>query len=123
MNANLRSIHTWRNDSSTPQSEIGPFEVKFEKPTSLVSLNLDLTFECQSTEKLIQSLKTDDGSVQVTSEEKKEESKEISKTDSQEESKEEPKKVTSEEAKEEVKEEIKTEDIKLIVTEKAPPKP
>ena len=53
VNSNLRSIHTWRNDSSQLKNEIGPFEVKFDKPTSLVSLNLDLTFECQSTDKLI----------------------------------------------------------------------
>ena len=44
--SNLKTIHTWRSDSTYPANEIGPFEIRFEKPTSLVSLNLDLTFEC-----------------------------------------------------------------------------
>jgi hypothetical protein len=101
--SSLRSIHTWRNDSSQPQAELGPFEVKFEKPTSLVSLNLDLAFECQSTEKLVQSLKPDGASAQALAEEVKV--------------------APEEEAKEEATAEVKTEDIKLIVTDKAPPKP
>lgn len=52
----LSSIHTWRNDQRSHEREVGAFEMRFEKPTSLVSLNIDVTFECQDTRKLLHSL-------------------------------------------------------------------
>lgn len=39
---------------------IGAFEMRFEKPTSLVSLNLDISLECQDSAKLLSQLKSDD---------------------------------------------------------------
>ena len=42
---NLFANHTWLCDGQGPQSEVGPMEIKFERPISLVSLNIDLTFE------------------------------------------------------------------------------
>ena len=56
LQSDLCSIHTWRNDERRHEREVGAFEMKFEKPTSLVSLNIDLTFECQDTRKLLHSL-------------------------------------------------------------------
>lgn len=35
--------HTWTRDTSSSQN-LGNFEMKFEKPTSLVSLNMDFAF-------------------------------------------------------------------------------
>ena len=51
------SIHTWRNDTRSHKNEIGAFELQFEKPISLVSLNIDITFDCTDSEKLLSSLK------------------------------------------------------------------
>ena len=59
ISGNLCSIHTWRNDSRGHETEIGAFEMKFEKPTSLVSLNIDLTFECSDSRKLLHCLQPD----------------------------------------------------------------
>ena len=36
---------------------MGAFELQFEKPTSLVSLNIDITFDCTDSAKLLSSLK------------------------------------------------------------------
>ena len=53
----LCSIHTWRNDKRSHENEVGTFEMRFEKPTSLVSLNIDITFECSDSRKLLHGLK------------------------------------------------------------------
>ena len=53
----LYSIHTWRNDARSHNNEVGAFELQFEKPTSLVSLNIDITFDCIDSAKLLSSLK------------------------------------------------------------------
>lgn len=53
----LSEIHLWRNDERSHESSIQAFEMKFEKPTSLVSLNLDITFECTDSKKLIHCIK------------------------------------------------------------------
>lgn len=55
-NCGLPTIHTWRNDKRSHDREVGAFEMKFDKPTSLVSLNIDITFECQDSSKLLHSL-------------------------------------------------------------------
>ena len=52
----MPTIHTWRNDRRSHDREVGAFEMKFDKPTSLVSLNIDFTFECQDSSKLLHSL-------------------------------------------------------------------
>lgn len=52
----LNSIHTWRNDSRSTKGIVGAFEMKFDKPTSLVSLNMDITFECGDSRRLVESL-------------------------------------------------------------------
>ncbi len=56
--AALSSIHTWRNDSRQQKDVVGSFEMKFEKPTSLVSLSMDVTFECANTDKLLAGLQS-----------------------------------------------------------------
>ena len=56
----LSSIHTWRNDSRSHENEVGVFEMKFEKPTSLVSLNIDISFECSDSAKLLDFLKPEE---------------------------------------------------------------
>lgn len=62
--------HTWKANST---EEVGPIEIKFANPTSLVSLNLDLNFTCQDTEKLIECL-NEESDVGISAEESKEES-------------------------------------------------
>ena len=57
----LSSIHTWRNDAREQKDIVGAFEMKFEKPTSLVSLSMDITFACNDTEKLLKGLQSDSG--------------------------------------------------------------
>ena len=46
--------------------------MKFEKPTSLVSLSMDVTFECANTDKLLSGLQSDNGQVKASDEESKE---------------------------------------------------
>lgn len=57
----LSSIHTWRNDAREQQDIVGAFEMKFEKPTSLVSLSMDITFACNDTDKLLKGLQSEGG--------------------------------------------------------------
>ena len=76
----LNTIHTWRNDSGRHESTVGTFEMKFEKPTSLVSLNIDIAFDCSDSAKLLHCLKPDvqgvltstTSSVEASAEESKE---------------------------------------------------
>lgn len=49
-NQNLFSKHTWIAESKAAQSEVGPLELKFERPISLVSLSIDLNFETVDSE-------------------------------------------------------------------------
>jgi len=44
-NTEVFAKHTWTRDTSKSQN-LGNFEMKFEKPTSLVSLNMDFAFTC-----------------------------------------------------------------------------
>lgn len=44
-NTEVFAKHTWTRDTSCSQN-LGNFEMKFEKATSLVSLNMDFAFTC-----------------------------------------------------------------------------
>ena len=47
------TIHHWTiNDAQN----LGPFEMQFLKPTSLISLNIDLTFNINDSTKLLEML-------------------------------------------------------------------
>jgi hypothetical protein len=50
----VRSTHTWRNDYNQQDNTLGPFELRFEKPISLLSLTCKLTFNCDATSDLLQ---------------------------------------------------------------------
>ena len=41
----LFAKHTWISKGSSAKEEVGPLEIRFEKPTSLVSLNVDICLE------------------------------------------------------------------------------
>jgi len=60
---NLFIKHVWTNTASAAATpDIGPMELKFERPTSLVSLNLDLTFTCNDFGKLVTALEKESSS-------------------------------------------------------------
>ena len=78
--SDLCSIHTWRNDYRSHEREVGAFEMRFAKPTSLVSLNIDLTFECQDSRKLLHGLSPEVQEA-VSSMNRPEETKEVKASD------------------------------------------
>ena len=41
-----RPLYRRHNWIASGQDEFGPMDIKFEKPTNLISLNVDLTFSC-----------------------------------------------------------------------------
>jgi len=53
---NLFANHVWLCEGKSAQKEIGPMELKFERPISLVSLNIDLSFESVDTEQFLKQL-------------------------------------------------------------------
>jgi len=46
----------WLCEGKSAQKEIGPMQLKFERPISLVSLNIDLNFESVDTEQFLKQL-------------------------------------------------------------------
>lgn len=64
----LFAKHTWTCENKHAQSSVGPMEVQFKRPISLVSLNIDLCFETTDSDLLIKQL----ASVVQPSEEAKE---------------------------------------------------
>ena len=52
----LFAKHTWTCESKQTQTSVGPMEIKFERPISLVSLNIDLNFETVDSEQLLKQL-------------------------------------------------------------------
>ena len=56
---NLYAKHTWLAESTEAQSEIGPIEVKFDRPISLVSLNIDVSFETHNSEEFFKKVSSD----------------------------------------------------------------
>lgn len=49
-----KSLHIWNcsHKSSSKDQELGPMELIFDKPTSLVSLDINLTFETDKSQQL-----------------------------------------------------------------------
>jgi len=56
---NLYAKLTWLAESTEAQSEIGPIEVKFDRPISLVSLNIDVSFETHNSEEFFKKVSSD----------------------------------------------------------------
>lgn len=52
-NQQLFAKHTWTCENKHAQSEVGPMQIKFERPISLVSLNIDLNFETTDSDALL----------------------------------------------------------------------
>lgn len=48
--------HHWVVPENQPQ--VGPLEMQFEYPTSLISLNIEMTFSCNDTKALVDRLKS-----------------------------------------------------------------
>ena len=42
-----RPLYRRHNWIANGEEEFGPMDIKFEKPTNLISLNVDLTFSCK----------------------------------------------------------------------------
>lgn len=52
----LYTKHHWIID--TPSQEGQSLDLEFERPTSLIALNIELTFNCRDSTKLLESFKT-----------------------------------------------------------------
>jgi hypothetical protein len=50
----LYAKHLWICESKSSQSEVGPMEIKFDRPISLVSLNINLEFETVNSEQVFE---------------------------------------------------------------------
>lgn len=51
--------HTWQSWEDTPS--VGPLDVKLAQPTSLIQLNIDVQFKCNSMSDLVQSIEKKEG--------------------------------------------------------------